>query len=107
VKISKKGIKETTENIKQKEHEKKLVEKKVEKLTEKHKECNETLLSLQGQLLGIDLGGEQKEKGTLANQLMEAQRLAGEAESETKQAGVKKRHLEATLSEKKKRTKKS
>jgi len=79
----------------------------VEKLTEKHKECNDTLLSLQGQLLGIDLGGEHKEKGTLANQLMEAQRVAGEAESEAKQAGIKQKYLETTLEEKKKRIKKN
>jgi len=83
------------------------VSKKVEKLTEKHKEYNDTLLSLQGQLLGINQGGEKKEKGTLENQIMEAQRVAGEAESEAKQAGIKKKHLETTLEEKKKRIKKS
>lgn len=59
------------------------------------------LESLQGQLLGIDMSNNQKEQGTVTQQLMEAQRKVAELESTAKQSTIKATHIKKQLGEKK------
>ena len=63
------------------------------------------MASLQGQLLGIGMGGEEEDSGTVAQQLMEAQRKAAELEADATQAASRAKHLKTQIASKKKEAK--
>ena len=74
-----------------------------------HMELNNKVSSLQGQLLGFDMANNDnndEQKGSLASQLMEAQRVSVEADGEIKQINIKTKHITTELNKKKKELKK-
>lgn len=79
--------------MERKKEEIKAAKDKATELSEEERRVSERVASLQGQLLGIGMGGEDDDQGTVAQQLMEAQRRSAELEAEAKQAGSRTKHL--------------
>jgi structural maintenance of chromosome 2 len=72
-------------------------------MTTAYTTISEELASLQGQLLGFDVGGNsEKQQGTMASQLMDAQRKVAELEALAKQSAIKVTHLKGEVKQRKK-----
>lgn len=75
---------------------------KLKELEALHTAVNDHLGSLQGQLLGFDMGNSEKQQGTVAEQLMASQRKTAALEAGAKSSVTKIKHLKEQVAESKK-----
>lgn len=77
-------------------------EAKAKEMEKLHAAVNEQLASLQGQLLGFDVGNSKQAQGTVAEQLMETQKKIAQLEGGKTSAVTKLKHLKAQIATKSK-----
>eukprot|EP00808_Paulinella_micropora_P020662 g57751.t1 len=100
------ALKELAAAIEAKKQERADKKDSLAELEKQHAELAAGVASMEGQLLGMDMSGDgEKEQGTLASQLMAAQRTATEAKSAAQQGEVRKKHLSSELKTKQKQVK--
>mmetsp|Transcript_15898 Transcript_15898/g.31167 ORF Transcript_15898/g.31167 Transcript_15898/m.31167 type:complete len:1174 (+) Transcript_15898:40-3561(+) len=95
------SVKSLTKTLASKDKELAKLEEAFTKMQDAHTDLLTHLESLQGQLLGIDMSNNQKEQGTVTQQLMEAQRQVAELEAIAKQSSIKAEHMKKAVAEKK------
>jgi structural maintenance of chromosome 2 len=95
------SLMEAQQAVTDKEAEIKEADAKAHENQSRYDQLSHRVSTLQSQQLGIRMSDDDKEqKGTLANQLMEAQRGVTEADSEVESLAIKVKHLQTELKKK-------